>query len=95
MAKVKKTSIAQFAFLMVIVPILGEALLEVIKGIKAGAGTFVFSLPVVCGFFAAFISGMFACSIMVKLLKKFNLYSFAVYCFIVGVLCIVLPYVLK
>ncbi len=95
MAKVKKTSIAQFAFLMVIVPILGEAFLEIIKGIKAGAGTFVFSLPVVCGFFAAFISGMFACSMMVKLLKKFNLYSFAVYCFIVGVLCIVLPYVLK
>lgn len=94
MTGVKKTSIAQFAFLMVIVPILGDALLEVIKGLS-GVDSSLFTLPVLCGFLAAFLSGVFACQVMVKLLKKFNLYSFAVYCFIVGVLCIVLPYVLK
>ena len=92
MSKVKKTSIAQFAFLMVIVPILGEAFLEIIKGVRgADMGNFL-SVPVLCGFVAAFIAGLFACTTMVQILKKFRLWGFAVYCFIVGVLCIVLPY---
>lgn len=92
MSKVKKTSIAQFAFLMVIVPILGEAFLEIIKGVRgADMGNFL-SVPVICGFVAAFIAGLFACTTMVQILKKFRLWGFAVYCFIVGVLCIVLPY---
>ena len=92
MSKVKKTSIAQFAFLMVIVPILGEAFLEIIKGLKGADMSNFLSVPVLCGFAAAFIAGLFACTTMVQILKKFRLWGFAVYCFIVGVLCIVLPY---
>lgn len=92
MSKVKKTSIAQFAFLMVIVPILGEAFLEIIKGLKGADMSNFFSVPVLCGFLAAFISGLFACTTMVQILKRFRLWGFSVYCFVVGVLCIVLPY---
>lgn len=97
--KVKKSSIAQFAFLMVIVPIAGEALLEIFKAVKTGGNevvqTHIGLLPLICGFLAAFISGLLACKWMVAILKKFNLYGFAVYTFIVGVLCIVLPYIFR
>ena len=92
MAKVRRTSLAQFVFIMVIIPILGEAFLEIIKGLHGGGMSGFFSLPVLCGFIAAFVSGLFACTLMVGLLKKFRLWGFAVYCFIAGVLCIVLPY---
>ncbi len=98
MTKVKKASIAQFAFLMVIVPICGEALLQILKAFKQGGHEVVQSqigiIPLICGFIAAFISGLFACKWMIAILKKFNLYGFAVYTFIIGVLCIVLPYVI-
>lgn len=97
LTKVKKGSIAQFAFLMVVVPICGEAFLEIIQAVNAGGHEVVQTkiglLPLVCGFLTAFISGLLACKWMVAILKKFNLYGFAVYTFIVGVLCIVLPYI--
>ena len=99
MTKVKKGSIAQFAFLMVIVPICGEALLGILKAVRHGGNelveTHIGLLPLVCGFLAAFISGLIACKWMIAILKKFNLYGFAVYTFIVGVLCIVLPYIFR
>lgn len=104
MTNVKKGSIAQFSFLMVIVPILGESFLSIVKGINEikgfdeGTSTIIENsigiLPLVCGFVAAFVSGLFACKWMIAILKKFNLYPFAVYTFIIGVLCIVLPYIL-
>ena len=99
LCKVRKSAIAQFSFLMVIVPILGECLLEVVKSFKSGGSVVEQSsiglLPLCCGFLAAFLSGFFACKFMIAILKKFNLYGFAVYTFIIGVLCIVLPYVLR
>ncbi len=95
MAKVRRVSLAQFVFIMVIVPILGEAFLELIKMLKGDDMSTFMNVPVLCGFIAAFVSGLFACTFMVKLLKKFRLWGFAVYCFIVGVLCIVLPYAIR
>ncbi len=95
MSKVRRTSLAQFVFVMVIVPILGEAFLELIKGFSGADMSMFFSIPVLCGFLAAFVSGLLACGFMVKLLKKFRLWGFAVYCFVAGVLCIVLPYAIR
>ena len=94
MAKVRKTSVAQFVFLMVIIPILGEALLGIIKAVSEEDMGQMLTLPTLLGFVAAFVSGLFACGSMVKILKKFHLWGFSVYCFIAGVLCIVLPYVI-
>lgn len=84
---VKREVVAQFSFLMVIVPILGEAFLDVVKGDFSGSSIGV--LPLVCGFVAAFASGLFACKAMVALVKKAKLKYFAMYCAFVGLVVII------
>ena len=86
----KKEKLAQFSFLMVIPPILGEALLDTMKAMKGadvfgGIGTF----PLLVGFLAAFISGCIACKWMIDIVKKGKLIYFGIYCAIVGVVTIV------
>jgi undecaprenyl-diphosphatase len=81
----KKEMLAQFSFLMVIPPILGEALLDILKAVKGedvmgGVGM----LPLCVGFMAAFISGCFACKLMINIVKKGKLVYFGIYCAIVG-----------
>lgn len=79
---VKRSVMAEFSFLMVLVPILGEQLLDMLDGIsgEAGMASGVGVLPLALGFAAAFISGLFACKVMVALVKKSKLRWFAVYC---------------
>ena len=81
----KKEMLAQFSFLMVIPPILGEALLDILKAVKGedvmgGVGM----LPLCVGFIAAFVSGCFACKLMINIVKKGKLVYFGIYCAIVG-----------
>ena len=86
----KKESLAQFSFLMVIPPILGEALLDVLKAVKgeeAFGGTD--ALPLLVGFVAAFVSGCLACKWMISIVKKGKLVWFGVYCAIVGAVTVV------
>ena len=92
-----KKSLAQFSFLMVIPPILGEALLD-FKHIFAPSAEYlaehgetaaVPTLSLVVGFIAAFISGCFACKWMISLVKKCKLLYFGIYCAIVGAALIV------
>lgn len=81
----KKESIAQFSFLMVLVPILGETFLELIDILQGG--TFDLGLPIISmlvGFLTAFISGCFACKFMINLVRKGKLIYFAIYCLLVG-----------
>lgn len=87
----KKEKLAQFSFLMVIPPILGEALLDVLKAAKgeAFAGD-IGLLPLSIGFLAAFVSGCMACKWMIRIVKKGKLIYFGYYCAIVGVLLLVL-----
>ena len=77
---VKRAVMAQFSFLMVLVPILGETFLEIIGG-EFGASS-VGALPLVLGFISAFLSGLFACKVMIALVKKAKLSWFALYCLI-------------
>ena len=77
---VKREVMAQFSFLMVLVPILGETFLELVGG-EFGA-TSVGALPLALGFLSAFISGLFACKVMIALVKKAKLSWFALYCLI-------------
>ena len=83
----KKEKLAQFSFLMVIPPILGEALLDVKKmfesGVEAAMGN-ISTTALVVGFIAAFASGCLACKWMINLVKKGKLIYFAVYCAIIG-----------
>ena len=86
----KKEKLAQFSFLMVIPPILGEALLDIMKTMKGEAvmgniGTF----PLVIGFLAAFLSGCFACKLMISVVKKGKLVYFGIYCAIIGLAVLV------
>ena len=86
----KKESIAQFSFLMVLIPILGETFLNVIDIIKDPAllGGIGFT-PLSIGFLGAFISGCLACKFMINLVKKGKLIYFAIYCAIVGIATII------
>ena len=82
----KKEKLAQFSFLMVIPPILGEALLDILKAVKGeealGGNIDIFALAI--GFVAAFLSGCFACKLMINIVKKGKLIYFGYYCAIVG-----------
>ena len=75
---VKRGVMAQFSFLMVLVPILGETFLEIVGG-EFGASS-VGALPLVLGFVSAFVSGLFACKVMIALVKRARLSWFALYC---------------
>ena len=89
----KKEKLAQFSFLMVIPPVLGEALLDVKDMFEVGVSEAmggISPLALIVGFLAAFITGCFACKWMINLVKKGKLVWFAVYCAIVGILAIVL-----
>lgn len=86
-----KAKLAQFSFLMVIPPILGEALLDGMKMMKgeAVAGD-IPTLSLVVGFLAAFVSGCLACKWMINIVKRGKLIYFAIYCAIAGVLTLIL-----
>lgn len=79
-----KENVAKFSFLMVLVPILGEAFLDLMKGGFSPAESGISMLSLVVGFLAAFISGYAACSWMLNLVKKGKLIWFAIYCLVVG-----------
>lgn len=86
-----KEKLAKFSFLMVIPPILGEALLDIVKGLTQGvevASGGVGLVPLTVGFIAAFVSGCLACKWMINIVKKGKLVYFAIYCAIVGLFLI-------
>jgi undecaprenyl-diphosphatase len=78
---------AQFSFLMVLIPILGETFLDVVGGEMAASS--IGTLPLAVGFLAAFFSGLFACRVMIALVRRARLSWFAIYCAIVGTLVLI------
>lgn len=85
----KKENLAQFSFLMVIPPILGEALLDIVKMI--GGENITGDIPtssLIVGFLAAFISGCLACKWMINIVKKGKLIYFAIYCVVAAIFCL-------
>ena len=84
---VKRESMAQFSFLMVLVPILGETFLDVVDGEMAASA--VGTLPLLVGFVAAFFSGLFACRVMIALVRKAQLKWFGLYCALAGLLVLI------
>jgi len=85
----RKESLAQFSFLMVIPPILGEALLDVMKAVS-GEEAFggIDTIPLMVGFVAAFLSGCLACKWMIGIVKRGKLIYFGIYCAIVGAILV-------
>ena len=81
----KKAAVAQFSFLMVLAPILGETLLEAVSGdLTAG----VAAGPLAAGFLASFVTGCLACKFMIEIVKRGKLIWFALYCAAAGLVSI-------
>ena len=85
-AGVKRENMAQFSFLMVLVPILGEQLLDFVDMLTGGGAlsSGLGFMPLALGFLSAFLSGLFACKVMVALVKKARLSWFGLYCLVVA-----------
>ena len=86
---VKKESVAQFSFLMVLIPILGEALLDGIKLLTGEVTSDLGLVPAIVGFVAAFATGCFACRFMIEIVRRQRLIWFALYCAVVGAVAII------
>jgi undecaprenyl-diphosphatase len=74
---------ARFSFLMVVPLIFGKIAKDLLDLIKEPAVTYVL------GFAFAFVTGLIACTWMIKLVKSSKLYYFSIYCFIVGIAAII------
>jgi undecaprenyl-diphosphatase len=83
-----RNEIAKFSFLMVLVPVIGANLLEIISG-EAVVGTAGAGI-IFIGFAVAFISGYLACRWMIALVRKSRLIWFALYCLAAGLLAMIL-----
>ncbi len=86
----KKESVAHFSFLMVIIPILGEALLDCKDLLTMGGSADTSIGIIIAGFVSAFVVGCLACKWMINIVKKGKLIYFAIYCLLAGTLSIIL-----
>jgi undecaprenyl-diphosphatase len=87
---VKKESVTKFSFLMVLIPILGEAFLELLDLLTGElSANAIGVLPLVVGFLAAFASGCFACRFMINIVRRQKLIYFAIYCLCAGIFAVV------
>jgi len=85
--KIDRSKAARFSFLMVVPLILGAMAKDLMSGTISYESSYLF--PLIVGFFAAFFTGIIACTWMISLVKKAKLSWFAFYCFVVGSLAIV------
>lgn len=91
--RIKKDDIAKFSFLMVIVPILGQATLdlkELLEKEPSASGAETSFTPMIVGFLAAFVVGLIACRAMLAIVKRNKLWYFSIYCFAAGLLAILI-----
>ena len=89
MCGVKKESVTKFSFLMVLIPILGKAFLELLGLVSGEVVNTLGILPMVVGFAAAYVSGCLACKFMINIVRRQKLIYFAVYCLCAGVFAII------
>lgn len=86
---VDREKATRFSFLMVLIPIIGAMLLDVVHMLQEPDHAMGISVPVlIAGFFAAFVTGIVACKWMISIVKKGKLLYFAIYCMIVGLTAI-------
>lgn len=78
---------ARFSFLMVVPLILGKMAKDILDGAFSTIDGSMVNYGV--GFIAAFVTGILACTWMIKLVKKSKLKYFAYYCLVVGLAAIV------
>ena len=84
---VNREKATKFSFLMVLIPIFGILILKSIKGfteISETSNLILFESSYVFGFISALFSGVFACKMMLKIVKESKLIYFSAYCLLVG-----------
>ena len=84
---VNREKATKFSFLMVLVPIFGILILKSIKGfteISETSNLILFDSSYIVGFISALFSGVFACKVMLKIVKESKLIYFSAYCLLVG-----------
>ncbi|CDN32962.1 Undecaprenyl-diphosphatase [Mucinivorans hirudinis] len=86
---IDKKKIAAFSFLMVLVPILGEAFLELLDGKFSPDASGISTMALIGGFLTAYASGLFACKVMINIVAKGKLYWFAIYCALLGAVTLI------
>ena len=79
---INKEKAARFSFLMVIPLIFGKMGKDMLSGNIVYDSAIFF--PLVFGFISAFITGVFACKLMIRLVKNSNLKYFSYYCFVIA-----------
>ena len=85
----KKEDVAQFSFLMVLIPILGVTFLDILGGEFSPQKSGIPVSAMITGFLAAFASGLFACKVMIAIVKRSKLIYFAVYCAVVSSIALI------
>jgi undecaprenyl-diphosphatase len=83
----KRKEITRFSFLMVLIPIIGANILNLSEQDISSSNFDLF--PLLVGFFAAFVSGLFACKWMIRLINQGKWIYFAYYCLVVGIIAII------
>jgi undecaprenyl-diphosphatase len=84
---INKERAARFSFLMVLIPIILANIRTVWEGVPDGQAS-IGAMPLIVGFLAALLSGLFACRLMIRIVNRGKLIYFALYCFIVGAIAI-------
>lgn len=85
----KREEVSKFSFLMVLVPIIGANILSLKDADFSGEMGSSSIGVLVIGFVAAFITGLLACKLMIRIVNSGKLIWFAVYCAIVGIIAVV------
>ena len=83
---IDKSSSAKFSFLMVVPLIFGKVLKDLLSGDILSESIAVG--PLIIGFIGAFLTGLFACKWMIKLVKASQLKYFSFYCFFIALITI-------
>ena len=80
---IRREAAARFSFLLAIPTVGGAALVEWIRTVQHGEITMDFP-TVLVGILASFVAGVLALNVLIALLRRYPMYVFSVYCFLVG-----------
>lgn len=90
---IDKEKAARFSFLMVVPLILGKMAKDSMDYLDQPAAMNIDASVLGAGFLAAFVTGIIACTWMIKLVKRSQLKYFSYYCFGVGLIAIVWKFI--
>lgn len=87
--RVESNEAAKFSFLLAVPAIAGATLLKTVQLLSVPLET-SFVVALIVGTITAYISGFFAIKLLLDIVRRGKLYWFAIYCFIVGIIGLLL-----